>query len=100
MLLATWVAAFVHGKISSRVALWDFESAQAAAMQSDNLKSADSIQDVDFSLWAAKRVQAYKNSLLSASGLPLAVLEINKARIRVPVFEGTDDLTLNRGVGR
>ena len=28
------------------------------------------------------------------------MLEINKVKIRVPVFEGTDDLTLNRGVGR
>jgi sortase A len=28
------------------------------------------------------------------------VLEIDKVKIRVPVFEGTDDLTLNRGVGR
>lgn len=100
MLLAIWLAAFLHGKISSRTALWNFESAQAAAMQNDESKSSDSIRNVDFSLWAAKRVQAYKSSLLSASSLPLAVLEINRVKIRVPVFEGTDDLTLNRGVGR
>ena len=100
ILLAIWLAAFLHGKIFSRFALWNFESAQAAAMQKDDPKPAASIRDVDFSLWAAKRVQAYKDSLLNASSLPLAVLEIDKVKIRVPVFEGTDDLTLNRGVGR
>ena len=100
MLLAIWLAAFLHGKISSRIALWDFDNAQAAAMQNNDSKSADSNRDVDFSLWAAKRIQAYKNSLLSTLSAPLAVLEINKVKIRVPVFEGTDDLTLNRGVGR
>lgn len=30
----------------------------------------------------------------------MAVLEIPKIGLEVPVFEGTDDLTLNRGVGR
>ncbi len=100
MLLAIWAGAMLHGKISSRFALWHFENAQAAAMQNDVSKPADSNRDVDFSLWAQKRIQAYKSSLLNASGLPLAVLEIAKVRIRVPVFDGTDDLTLNRGVGR
>lgn len=32
--------------------------------------------------------------------MPLAVLRIDRLQIRVPVFEGTDDLVLNRGVGR
>jgi sortase A len=100
MLLAIWAAAMLHGAISSRFALWQFGSAQAAAMQNDVSKPADPIRDVDFSLWAAKRIQAYKSSLLNATGFPLAVLEIGKVNIRVPVFDGTDDLTLNRGVGR
>jgi sortase A len=99
-LLAIWLAAFLRGNISSRLALWSFESAQAAAMQNSESKPVESAGEVDFSLWAAKRVQAYKNSLLSVTSPPLAVLEINKVKIRVPVFEGTDDLTLNRGAGR
>ena len=101
MLLAIWLTAFFDAKISSQLALWSFANAQAAAVQkSDDSKSSDSAGDVDFSLWSPKRIQAYKDSLLSASGLPVAVLEINKVKIRVPVFEGTDDLTLNRGAGR
>ena len=100
MLLAIWAVATLHGKIFSHFALWQFENAQAAAMQNDVSKPVATTRDVDFSLWAAKRIRAYKSSLQSASSLPLAVLEIGKVNIRVPVFEGTDDLTLNRGVGR
>ncbi|MFZ0283603.1 MAG: class D sortase [Terriglobales bacterium] len=34
------------------------------------------------------------------SAAPLGVLRIPKIRLEVAVLEGTDDLTLNRGVGR
>jgi sortase A len=101
ILLAIWLMAFLDGKIASRFALWSFANAQAATVpKNDASNSSDSIGNVDFSLWAEKRIQAYKDSLLIASSLPVAVLEIDKVKIRVPVFEGTDDLTLNRGVGR
>lgn len=55
---------------------------------------------VDFSLWAEKRVVAYKQALATRMGAPLAVLSIPRLRLDVPVFEGTDELTLNRGAGR
>jgi sortase A len=100
MLLIIWTAAVLHGKISSHFALWQFENAQAASLQNGVSKPSDSGGDVDFSLWAQKRIAAYKSSLLNATGQPLAVLEIDKVKIHVPVFNGTDDLTLNRGVGR
>jgi sortase A len=99
-LLTLWLAASLHGVVSSRFAIWQFETAQAAVAEKEPAKAVDGVGDVDFSLWAVKRVQAYKASLLGISNPPLAVLEIAKTRIRVPVFEGTDDLTLNRGVGR
>jgi sortase A len=100
LVLAVWFAVLLHGKISSHIALWHFEKAQSAAMQHGVLKSSETNREVDFSLWAPKRIQAYKNSLLNASDLPLAVIEVPRLHMRVPVFEGTDDLTLNRGVGR
>ena len=56
-------------------------------------------EEVDFSLWGAKRIRDYKASLAIEKRLPLAVLSIDRLRIRVPVFEGTDDLALNRGAG-
>jgi sortase A len=55
---------------------------------------------IDFTLWAGKRVAAYKQALATHMGAPLAVLSIPRLRLDVPVFEGTDELTLNRGAGR
>ena len=55
---------------------------------------------VDTSLWSDKRIRAYNESLSHAFGAPLAVLSIPKIHLEVPVFEGTDDVTLDRGVGR
>jgi len=102
MLLAIFLAALVPRTISSRLALWRFEDTRATAGQQDSSISGQSNGEngVDVSLWAEKRIQAYRASLLSKTDPPLAVLQIVKLGIRVPVFDGTDDLTLNRGVGR
>ena len=56
-------------------------------------------EGVDFSLWSEKRVKAYQESLSIKKDVPLAVLRMERLNIRVPVFEGTGDLVLNRGVG-
>ena len=55
---------------------------------------------MDTSLWSDKRIRAYNESLGHAFGTPLAVLSIPKIHLEVPVFDGTDDVTLDRGVGR
>ena len=91
-----------HRAIASRFALWQFDRTQAATEQKrpSTTSSSKTEHEVDFSLWAEKRIRAYRDSLVTKTDPPLAVLEIDKLQIRVPVFEGTDDLTLNRGVGR
>jgi len=101
VLLTICAVALLQRVVSSRLALWQFDRAQAASAH-DNRSTSNQPKPepaVDFSLWAEKRIQAYKDSLLSKTDPPLAVLQINKLGIRVPVFEGTDDLTLNRGAG-
>ena len=55
---------------------------------------------VDFHLWSAKRISAYEDSLAKKTDAPLAILRIPKINLEVPIFNDTDDLTLNRGVGR
>jgi sortase A len=102
VLVTICAAALLHRTISSRFALWQFDRAQVAAQHESPSTPSQSktVEGVDFSLWAEKRIQAYRDSLVSKTDPPLAVLEIDKLRLRVPVFEGTDDLTLNRGVGR
>lgn len=101
-LLAVYVGAMLHRFVAPRFALWQFQKAQAADLQngpSTPVKS-ESEDGIDFRLWADKRIQGYRESLSLKKGLPVAVLRIDKLGIEVPVFDGTDNLTLNRGVGR
>jgi sortase A len=55
---------------------------------------------VDFHLWSPGRITAYRASLTSKMDAPIALLRIPKIHLEVPVFDGTDDLALDRGVGR
>ena len=100
-LLVGSAVALVDQSVSSRRALAAFDRAQVTTPASDGggrvvLASGEI---TDFGLWSEKRIREYKASLSIAKQLPLAVLDINRLRIRVPVFEGTDDLVLNRGLG-
>jgi sortase A len=84
---------------------------EAAALQSVNgrvsalsaapdsrLESA--VAAPDQSLWAVQRIRDYEASVQVAGSPPLAVLSIDKVGIEVPVYDGTDEYNLNRGVGR
>lgn len=53
----------------------------------------------DQSLWSPTRVNAWNRLLSESFPAPLAVLRIPKIRVEVPVLPGTDDRTLDRGVG-
>jgi sortase A len=99
-LLALWGVARFHGSLSSRAAIERFK-ADAAGSNSEraNAEQAGG-SGVDFTLWSPQRIAAYKDSLTTKKDLPLAILRIPKINLEVPVFNDTDDLTLNRGVGR
>ena len=101
ILLATYGLARIYMSVSSRMALREFEKAQATRLTSDDIGTIrfQGNENVDFSLWSEKRVREYKESLSVENRLPWAVLSIDKLRIRVPVFDGIDELVLNRGVG-
>jgi len=100
MLLTVWIAARLHRTIGSREAIAEFE-AQKAFSNSDRA-SPDPVLGVpvDFRLWSAKRISAYEDSLTRKTDAPLGILRIPKINLEVPIFNDTDDLTLNRGVGR
>ncbi len=95
ILLGFYALARVHGIVTLHAAMRSFEENKAAGN-----RSADNRPEVtDYSLWSPARIKAYKESLSRRSD-PLAVLRIPKLRIVAPVLDGTDDLTLNSGVGR
>jgi sortase A len=101
-LLAVWGGAWIHRTVSSRAAVKEFEAdhAPSSGVNSATVNDPASGSQVDFSLWSAKRVGAYNDSLVKKGDRPLAVLRIPKIHLEVPVYNDTDDLTLNRGVGR
>src|SRR6476620_1044302 len=101
-LLAVWGGARIHHSVSSRIAIKKFEAEQARSsdIRSTSVTEPASGTRVDFTLWSVKRVEAYKDSLVKKVDRPLAVLRIPKIHLEVPLYNDTDDLTLNRGVGR
>jgi sortase A len=98
LISAVWIAARFHGAISSRAAIAEFESTTPPS--GTPLTDPDSGSPIDFRLWSVNRISAYEDSLPKKTEAPLAILRIPKIGLKVPVFNDTDDLTLNRGVGR
>ena len=105
-LCAAYLAVMIYREVGSRMAVRSFETTPSsaaaetpAAAKKAGVESTEVIQAPDFSLWAAKRVAGYKESLLRHFAPPVAVLRIPKIHVEVAVFEGTDELSLNRGVG-
>ena len=100
LLIMICVAAYVHRKIFSQAQLERFDSLrERTPVQGTGALVTDTDFAVDFRLWSAKRIAEYEDSLAQHLAPPLAVLHISKFDLRVPVLEGTDELTLNRGVG-
>jgi sortase A len=109
VLLSVYFGALLYRNVSARVAVKEFQREMAAPTLPGDAASgrasagsgaAAGAEPVDKSQWSEKRIRAYNVSLSHAFGAPLAVLTIPKIHLEVPVFEGTDDVTLDRGVGR
>lgn len=101
-LLAIWGGARLHRTFASRGAIARFQAEQLGVRAENLSPLADPVlgSKVDFGLWAANRITAYEASLAQKKDKPLAILRVPKIGLEAPVFDDTDDLTLNRGVGR
>ena len=99
--VTAFAAIYLHRSFSSKIALDKFHKVreQSSAGVGENTIMMP-MEAVDFSLWSEGRISAFKESLKKYSASPIAVLKIPKIDLEVPVFDGTDELTLNRGVGR
>lgn len=71
----------------------------AGSTQHDLERFAELRVTPDQSLWSPTRVSAWRRALSEPAPAPLAVLRIPKIRLEVAVLPGTDDRTLDRGVG-
>jgi sortase A len=101
-LLAFYAAAKLHEQILSRAGMRHFEDQNSARLnQHAEEKRAvpTPTSSPDFVSWSKRRMQQYVESLSEHVASPLAVIRIDRIHVEAPVLEGTDDLTLNRGVG-
>ena len=78
----------------------DQETAAASPSASPAPGEPSGTDEPDTTLWSPGRVDDYKASLAADFDLPEGVLRIPRISLAVPVLQGTDDLTLNRAVGR
>ena len=86
--------AYVHAFLGFSSAVAAFERAAAEQVSAGVL----TVDSPDKSNWSEQRMQAFDESAKDA-GIPIALLEIDRLGMQVPVFPGTDRVTLNRGAG-
>jgi sortase A len=111
LLLVMFAFAHIDRFIMFRAEMARFEARQP---ESTNNESAAGIEAIDganddtnlhpapnteYSTWSIQRTKSYQANL-NKPVESLAVLRIPSLHLEVPVLEGTDAVTLNRGVGR
>ena len=86
---ALFVLAQTDSTVATASALNAFSELQRAALA----------RTPDQSMWSSQRQAGYRESLAETFGAPPGVLEIPSLKLTVPIFVGTSELQLNRGVG-
>jgi len=81
-LLAVYLVPTVYGAAMSHVEIAEFRAESASHRE-----------------WDSARILAYKRSLSLKFPPPEAILRIPRIGLEVPVLEGVNDLTMNRGAG-
>jgi sortase A len=97
-LLLVYVAARIDAAVMSRASLWSFAVLRSTPSVHKKTSDQAGTVGIDLSLGAGKRLSAYTKAL-AGKVTPFAVLSIRRLGLEVPVFEGTDRITLNRGAG-
>lgn len=109
VLLAVYVAAFVHRMVMVRVGMKSFEDAKhqaadnSAESQVTETGTGEAVSDSFGSNTASAGSVGQPSSAASirrAWAVPLAILRIPRIHLDVPVLGSMDNITLNRGVAR
>ena len=88
-----------YSALYSRAMVQNFWASQASGQAALEARAHSQSGMPDVSLWSIQRIKGYEASLRVNVPPPLGVLDVPSLRLRVPVLEGTDDLTLDRAVG-
>jgi sortase A len=101
ILVGVYGAALAHRGIMSHMAIEEVRANHAASQEVGTASPAKLIEmpKPDFTLWSPVRVAEFKSAIAQHGASALGILRIPKSRIEAPIFQGADDLTLNKGVG-
>jgi sortase A len=80
-----------------------FEEAVAAGTTAAAQTSAGGTEyspEPDYKLWSSKRIADYHEGNTIRDEAPLAIMSIDTLGLKVPIYNGTDEINLNRGAGR
>jgi sortase A len=99
-LLFGYLAARIHGAVMYRVGLWNFVRLTSTPSLDKANGVPAALASVHFAPLPESRIGTYAKALAAKFDTPMAVLSIPRLQLAVPVFDGTDRLTLNRGAGR
>ena len=99
LLIFAYITVGIYSVVYSRATIRAFWRTQAVTSSQPEPSFRRTSGTPDFRLWSPQRIKAYQASLIANIPSPLGDLRIPSISIEVPVLEGTDELTLNRGVG-
>jgi sortase A len=100
LLAGMYLTARIESYLASRSALENFDAVEPTTA-SEVLVAEDNAptDQPDFQDWSKDRIRAYQESTKKPFNALLAILTIPSVGVKVPVFDGTDALTLNHAVG-
>ena len=111
VLIAVFLGVRLDAAFGKKAALKEFETAKAAARAASAPAAASPVgpthsldlsrfSSPDRTMWSPERVRGFDASFSQHfAAAPLAILRVPKIDLEVPVLAGTDELSLNRGVG-
>lgn len=88
------IAIFGSAKVDGHMAEQKAKDAFAVARE----RMAD--LNVDTTTWSDQRLADYRDAVAGYDLIPLGILRIPSIELEVPLFQGADEVNLNRGVGR
>ena len=91
------------GDYQARSDIRVFEEAVAAGTTAAAQTSAGGTEyspEPDYKLWSSKRIADYHEGNTIRDEAPLAIMSIDTLGLKVPIYNGTDEINLNRGAGR
>ena len=100
ILLATFVLIRGWGDYQSWSDIRAFEQAMASGESAAATRGTEYSPEPDYALWSSKRISDYHQGNEQRDEPPLAIMSIDKLDLKVPVYNGTDEINLNRGAGR